>query len=230
MVLVETRYLLVDDHETFRIGMRQVIESRPTRRVVGEASSVRPALQFLGAAPVDVVVLDVSMPGASGLSLLRELRRQQRSERVLVVTMHPYAELAAEAFAAGAIGFALKSDSAEELVRAADSVEAGRRWVTSGLPLATIEAFLKAQTSSGGVGALSALSPREREVLDLLLRDYTHQAIARELCISPKTVDSHRSAIFRKLDVQSRFALLRFAFRNHIVGAVDRSAGPPEPE
>jgi two-component system, NarL family, response regulator NreC len=202
--------------------MRLVIESRRTGRVVGEAASVREAVRFLDGAEVEVVVLDVSMPGSSGLSLLHELRRRKRREKVLVVTMHAYAELAAEAFSAGATGFALKTDSADLLGQAIDSVAAGQRWVTPGLPLETIESFLTQRgAAGGGAGVFGALTVRERQVLELLVRDYSQDAIAAELCISPKTVDSHRAAIFRKLNVPSRFALLRFAFRHHLVYDLD---------
>ena len=212
------RFLLIDDHETFRMGMRQLVEAKPHRKVVAEAASVREGLRYLEGADADVVVLDVSMPGASGIVLLHELRRQKRVEKLLVVTMHAHAELAAEAFAAGATGFALKSDSADELRAALDSVEEGQRYVTARLPLATIETFLKQRArKSGALGALAALSAREREILDLLVSDFTQEQIAKELHISPKTVDTHRSAIFRKLQVSSRFALLRFAFRHHLV-------------
>jgi DNA-binding NarL/FixJ family response regulator len=212
------RFLLIDDHETFRLGMRQLIEADPQRKVVAEAGSVREGLRDLEAAAADVVVLDVSMPGGSGIVFLNELRRLKRLEKLLVVTMHAHAELAAEAFAAGATGFALKSDSADELRAAIDRVEEGQRYVTPHLPLATIEAFLKQRShKSGALGALAALSTREREILDLLVSDYTQEEIAQQLCISPKTVDTHRSAVFRKLQVRSRFALLRFAFRHHLV-------------
>jgi DNA-binding NarL/FixJ family response regulator len=218
---VPTRFLLVDDHETFRLGMRLVVEGRAGGCVVGEAASVRQALRFLDGAEVDVVVLDVSMPGANGMSLLHELKRRRRREKVVVVTMHAHAELAAEAFAAGAIGFALKTDSAVALGEAVDTVTAGQRWVTPTLPLATIEAFLQQRVTGAGGGIFASLSVRERQVLELLVRDYSQQAIGDELCISPKTVDSHRAAIFRKLDVPSRFALLRLAFRHHLVDALD---------
>jgi DNA-binding NarL/FixJ family response regulator len=220
--------LLIDDHEAFRLGMRQVIEGNPQRKVVGEAGSVREALRFLESTEIDVVILDVSMPGSSGIVFLHELRRLKRYEKMLVVTMHAHAELAAEAFAAGATGFALKSDSADELRQAIASVEEGQRYVTPRLPLATIESFLKQQAGrSGSLGAVAGLSTRERQILDLLVSDYTQEEIAKELCISPKTVDTHRSAVFRKLHVQSRFALLRFAFRHHLVYDL---AGVSEPE
>ena len=111
------------------------------------------------------------MPGSSGIVFLHELRRLERSERVLVVTMHAHAELAAEAFS-----------------------------VTPRLPLATIEDFLKQKPhQSGARGVLAALSARERQILDLLVCDYTQEQIAAELCIGPKTVVTDRSAVFRKL-------------------------------
>ena len=212
------RFFLVDDHETFRIGLRTVIEANAKYRVVAEAASVREASQRLDKTPFDVLVVDLSMPGSSGLALVREMRRRKRAEHILVLTMHVTPDVAAEAFAAGAIGFAGKADSARSLREAIDAVARGERYVTTSLPLEAIDEFLRSRPRSAtATGPLVALSAREREIFDLLARGYSQEEIGTELFISPKTVDTHQTRIFRKLQLHSRFELLRFAFRHQLV-------------
>ena len=225
-VVGTARFFLVDDHETFRLGLRSVIESNPANRVVAEASSVREAVRRLDETPFDVLVVDLTMPGANGLAMIREMRRQRRRERVLVVSMHASADVAAEAFAAGAAGFATKADSAQSLLEAVDAVARGDRYVAASLPLKTIDDFLRRRPrSSETLGPLAALSAREREIFELLTRGQSQVEIGQELSISAKTVDSHQTRIFRKLHVHSRFELLRFAFRHHLVSDVGIGEG-----
>lgn len=212
------RFFLVDDHETFRIGLRSVIESNAAYQVVAEAASVREALRRLDETPFDVLVVDLTMPGSNGLAMIREMRRLKRPERVLVLTMHVSADVAAEAFTAGALGFASKADSAQSLREAIDAVVRGERHVATSLPLKAIDEFLRRRPrSSDTLGPLAVLSPREREIFELLTRGYSQEQIGTELSISAKTVDTHQTRVFRKLHVHSRFELLRFAFRHHLV-------------
>jgi len=216
--VAQVRFLLVDDHETFRVGLRTVIEANAAYRVVAEASTVREALRRLDEEELDVVVLDLTMPGSSGLAMIREMRRQKRSERILVLTMHVTADVAAEAFAAGATGFASKADSAQSLQEAVGAVARGERYIAGSLPIKTIDDFLRRRPrSSDAPGPIGMLSAREREIFNLLTRGYSPAEIADELFISAKTVDTHQTRIFAKLRVHSRFELLRFAFRHHLV-------------
>ena len=211
-------FFLVDDHETFRVGLRTLIESNPAYRVVAEASSVREAMSQLDAIAFDVLIIDLTMPGSSGLALIRELRRKKRPEKVLVVTMHVTADVAAEAFAAGATGFASKADSAQSLREAIDAVARGERHVATSLSIKTIDEFLRRRPRrTETTGPLAVLSPREREIFDFLSRGYSQDDIAKELFISAKTVDTHQTRLFGKLNLHSRFELLRFAFRHHLV-------------
>jgi DNA-binding NarL/FixJ family response regulator len=210
--------LVVDDHEVFRDGLRTVLESRADFRVVGEASSVREATSLLDTLAFDLIVVDLTMPGAGGLSLLREMHRRGCQQRILVLTMHADADIAAEAFACGAAGFALKSGSRLELLAAIDCVMSGQRFVAPGLPRAQIDRFLQSQPSAfEASGALAVLSAREREVFDLLVRGYDNGAIAAELSIARRTVDTHRSHVFSKVGVHSIGELMRFGFRQQFV-------------
>ena len=212
------RIFIVDDHEIFRDGLRTIIESSGHARVVAEASTVREAYQLLETVEFDMLVVDISMPGVNGISLIRELRRRKNRQPILVLTMYSGAEMAVEAFAAGATGFALKSDSRVQILEAVSSVGRGERFVAESLPLETIEAFLaKRPRSTSASGPLELLTVREREVFDLLMRGYDNQAIAAELCVSLKTVDSHRTKTFSKLRVHSIGELLRFGFRHRLL-------------
>jgi DNA-binding NarL/FixJ family response regulator len=228
------RVMIVDDHEVYREGLRSIVEAHPSYQVVAQAATVREAYTLLDAPlELDLLIVDLSMPGSSGMALLRELRRRKRREPVLVLTMHAEADLAAEAFAAGAQGFALKSDRHAELLEAVELVASGKRYVAPTLPLQTIEAFLRSRRGTlVARGPLGVLSVREREIFGLLASGHSNNEIAAELCVSFKTVDTHRTHIFKKLGLHSIFELLRFAFRHHLVEigfADDEAVPPPEP-
>ena len=224
------KVLVVDDHEIFRDGLRTVIESRANASVVAEASSVREATALLDTLAFDLVILDLTMPGANGISLVREMRRRGCRQRVLVLTMHADADIVAEAFACGAAGFALKTDSRATLLAAIECVMSGERFVAASLPVEQIDRFLLSRPSAfDASGALAILSAREREIFDLLVRGYGNDAIAVELSIARRTVDTHRTHVFAKLGVHSISELVRFGFRQQFVreseGAVEAAPG-----
>ena len=219
--------MIVDDHEIFRDGLRTIIESRGDARIVAEAATVREAYALLDKVEFDLLVVDLSMPGVNGLSLIRELRRREHRQPILVLTMHSDADVAAEAFAAGASGFALKSDSRAQLLEAVGRVERGERFIAPSIPIEDVDRFFGGEPAAA-IGPLAALTVREREVCDLLLRGYGNDAIADELHVSLKTVDSHRTRIFKKLGFHSIGELLRFGFRNRLVA--NGVAGDEEPK
>jgi two-component system response regulator NreC len=222
------RVFIVDDHEIFRDGLRTVVESRKNATVVAEAATVREALARLPGVEFDLLIVDLTMPGMNGTALIREARRLGLRQRVLVLTLHADADIAADAFAAGADGFALKSDSRAVLLAAIDEVMRGQRFVAESVPRERIDRFLHAMTCSDAAGPFAVLSVREREIADFLMRGYGNVEIARELCISPKTVETHRTHVFSKLRVHSLAELLRFGYRQRPPGAGwpgDRSHG-----
>lgn len=206
--------LVLDDHEIFREGLRTVVESRNDARVVGEAGTVREAFALLQTLAFDLAIVDLTLPGMPGIALIRELRRRELSQRVLVLTMHADAADAADAFAAGADGFALKSDSRAALWAAIDHVMRGERFVTASLPPGIVEHFLSGSKGGEATGPMGVLSDREREIADMLIRGYDNRAIAQELCISPKTVETHRTHVFSKLRVHTLADLVRLGLRH----------------
>ena len=200
------RVFLVDDHELFRTALRMMLEAIPDVEVVGEAPSAREALHVLETCAPDVALIDITLPGSNGLALVRELRRMRVPAARLVLTMHSSADYVSEAFAAGAHGYALKDDSPSMLVDALRAVAGGGRYVSPRLP-DEVTATLR----SDGDGPAGRLSPREQELFDLLVRGYRNREIARQLFISVKTVETHRTHIFKKLGVHSLADLVRVA-------------------
>ena len=185
----------------------------PGAQVVGEADTAREAAILIEAQEADVVLLDIVLPGSNGLSALREIHRVRPSCRVLVLTALKEPEFATDALAAGADGYAIKTQSMEELVFAICQVAAGNRYVAPSVETAILE--------RGEAGrqprALATLSTREREIFDLVVSGYTNERMSRELFISIKTVETHRSRINRKLGVHSTAQLVRYAVLQRMV-------------
>jgi DNA-binding NarL/FixJ family response regulator len=159
------------------------------------------------------VLVDVSLPGSNGVALVRELKRSDRRRRVVVLTMHQHPDMVCDAFAAGADGYALKHQSREELLAAIFAVAAGDRYVAP----AVAEALPTGVDQARPRGALAALSAREREVFDLLVRGLGNGDVGKQLCISVKTVETHRARIMRKLDVHNIGDLIRLAARQGVL-------------
>jgi two-component system response regulator NreC len=196
------RIALVDDHVLFRDGLRALVSAAGDLLVVAEASDARTALLLLEAANPDVLVVDVTLPGSSGIALAREVLRLLPKCRVLVLTMHASEEYVIHALAAGATGYALKSQPAGEVIEAIRAVGHGRPYLAPTLPRPRRE---------DGDTRLDELSPREREIFDLLVQSHSNRSIAQHLFISVKTVETHRASINRKLGVHSTAEIVRFA-------------------
>jgi len=205
------RLMLVDDHNLFRDGLRMVLGRYDDLEVVAEAADARQALAAADASRPDVVVLDVSLPGMDGVQAARELQRRQPAARLLVVSMHEREEDVARALAAGVRGYAFKSQRSDEVVEAIRAVGRGEQYVPPTVSRFVLDELLRA----GAVGGpLAALSQREREVCHLLVRGLGNDAIAQQLCISVKTVETHRARILKKLRVHSIADLIRLAARH----------------
>jgi DNA-binding NarL/FixJ family response regulator len=199
------RILLLDDNEIARTGVRSILESRPDWEVVGEARAGREAAELVLRLKPDLVVID---PGRNpdGLQLVREIVSLSGSE-VLLLTSHASEDLLRSAFETGARGYLLKSDAGRHLVSAIEAIRRGTRY---GTPR---EIRFEARVTG------RRLSPREREIVQLLAQGMTNKEVASTLCISVKTAETHRSNIMRKLDLHSVSALVRYALRNHLIEA-----------
>ena len=206
-----TDVFLVDDHAVLRAGLRELLRREPDMRVIGEASSGREALDALEVASADVLVTDHSMPGMDGLELVRHLRGIQPELRVVVLTMHDELHLYREMNDAGVDGYILKKDTESDLAAAVRAAASGERYVSD-----TIRSALDRKDP---MDAAPLLTPREREITQLIVREMTNDEIADHLCISKYTVETHRKNIFRKTGADSLVGLINFAHKNGLVGS-----------
>jgi len=200
------RIVIADDHPIVRAGFRQLVAEDPQLRVVAEAGDTTELLAVLAAHEADVVLLDISMPGIAFLELVQRIRTTRPHARILVVSMHPEDQVAVRAIEAGADGYVMKTQSADELVGAIRKVHAGGKHV--GPALAERLAAELAARRDGR--ARRDLSAREREILMLLGSGKSLKEIGARLTLSPKTVSTYRSRILTKLALKTNADLVRY--------------------
>jgi DNA-binding NarL/FixJ family response regulator len=203
-----TRVLLVDDHPVVRHGIRQVLASSGAF-TIAEASSADEALTRLHTNPFDIVVLDITLPGRSGLELLHDVKQQWPAVPVLVLSMHPATQFARRALAAGASGYLTKDSAPAELARAIGEVRAGRRYLSPEMTddRATYPELLPHER----------LSDREYQVLRMLSSGRSVSQIASAMNVSVKTVSTYRARILKKMKLRTTTELIRYGIRNNLV-------------
>jgi DNA-binding NarL/FixJ family response regulator len=208
------RILLADDHPLVRTGVRRILEAQPGLTVAGEVSNGDAALDFLRAAPVDVLVLDLTMPGTDGFEVLRQVKATLPGTKVLVLTMHADAEYVARAVQDGADGYLLKDSAVQDLVAAIEAVQAGRAYYS---PPVQRELSELLRAHSAPPRPMDTLTEREREVVGLVAKGLSTREIATQLDISTRTVETHRANLMRKLNLKSVALLTQFAIREGLV-------------
>src|SRR4051812_40278531 len=201
------KIVLIDDHHLFRVGVRHILDTIPDCNVVGEASRARDAFALVDAERPDVVVLDVALPGMDGVVATRELRRRAPATRVLILTVHDQPRDVRDAFLAGAGGYALKSEEPAALVRALHAVMRDERYLAPALAARMSAHGAEPQPAD----VLAVLSEREKEIFRLAAECLMTREIARELCISRKTVDTHLYRIHHKLGLRTAAELVKLA-------------------
>jgi two-component system, NarL family, invasion response regulator UvrY len=207
-----TRVLLVDDHAVVRQGLKQVLADSLPDATFGDAASADEALRMVHTANWDIVVLDISLPGKSGIEALKELRAAHPRLPVLVLSMHPEEQFAVRALKAGAAGYVTKRTAARDVVAAVRKVLSGGRYVS-----ASLAERLAAQTQAGSVETPhETLSDREYQVFRLLAMGKTVKQIGKELDLSPQTVSTHRTHILEKMGLESNAELIQYAMHNQI--------------
>jgi len=200
------RLLIADDHPIVRAGLRRIAADHPGISVVGEAASAGEVLQLLVKTPSDVVLLDVSMPGPSFIEVLQQVRKEQPSVKVLVLSVHPEDQWAVRALRAGAAGYLTKDHSPEQLIEAIRKVYRGGKYVSDALA-----ERLATGLDAGSTMALhERLSDREYEVLRGLGTGLTVKIVAERLGLSPKTVSTYRMRILEKLQMGTNADLIRY--------------------
>lgn len=205
------RVLVVDDHAVVREGIRSVLESTPGFEVVGEAGDGAEAMVLAEQHEPDVVLLDVTMPGQSGLQVAGRLRQRLPPVRVLILSMHDRTEYVLEAVRAGASGYLLKDASPGEVRDAVRTVHRGEAYFAPAVAQKLSAALRGELEEEQRRGNLGLLTPREREVLVLVADGRTNKEIAGELGISRRTVETHRESLMRKLRIHTVAGLTRFA-------------------
>jgi len=221
--MTKIRVLIVDDHAIVRAGLRMLINPQPDMEVVGEAADGHEALCQARAANPDVLTLDLTMPGGGGLKILERLRQACPQTRVLVLTMHEDPSYLRAVLAAGGSGYVAKSAVDGELLAAIRSVAQGRTFVTMNLSDKETHQVLGDQpthTESPLRAPVKLLSSREQEVLKLLAQGYTNKEVGTQLCLSVKTIETHRARIADKLGLRSRADFTRYALEVGLLNPV----------
>jgi len=214
--MTEARILIADDHELLRKGLVSTLASVPGWSVVGEAANGRAAVEMALSLRPDVVVLDLGMPELNGLDAARQICAALPQTGVLMLTAHESEQVVREVLAVGARGYLLKSDAGRELVAAIQALLAQGTYFTSSIARLVLEGYLRA---NDGEAARPELSPREREIVQLLAEGRSNKEVAKELGITVKTAETHRTNIMRKMGFSSLADLVRYAVRNRIIEA-----------
>jgi len=207
------RVLVADDHAVVRRGLRQILSETEDILVEGEASTLDQVRALVSEKRYDVLILDVNMPGGTGIDLLAELRRENPKAKVLVLTVYSEQEYAVRAIRAGAAGFLSKESAPEKLIEAVRKLAAGGKYLSS--EVAERLASLVAGEASGAPH--ERLTDREFEVLKMLASGLSVSQIGQDLSLSVKTVSTHRARILKKMDMSSNSELMRYAMKNGIV-------------
>lgn len=212
-----TTIVLADDHNLVREGLKRLLADEKTFKLIGEAKDGVEAVEMVEELHPAILLLDLMLPRLHGLEVIRQVRKTSRC-RVIVVSMYSDEPYVAEAFRNGAMGYVLKDATGAELLRAIRSVEAGTRFISPSIADMALNVCLK---KGGGAAAdvYQTLTAREREVLQLAAEGRNATQIARDLFISPRTVETHRANVMKKLALRSQTDLVRFAIRKKIINA-----------
>lgn len=207
--------VIADDHPVVRSGLRQLFEGEEGLAVSGEAGDGHEAVSVTESQKPSVLLLDWMLPGLTGLDVLERITATCPKTKVLVFSMHAEESYVLAALRGGATGYALKSSGSDDLVEAIRTVAQGQRYLSPPLTERAIETYI--EKSSGEPDAYEKLTQREREVLQLTAEGRTNHDIAEELYISPRTVETHRANIMRKLHLRGQTELIRFALQRGII-------------
>ncbi len=208
------RILLADDHDLVRAGLRSLLQNFQGVQVVGEAADGQQALRLVESLKPDLVLMDISMPELNGLEATARIANEYPDVRVVILSMHANEEYARRALRAGALGYLLKRASTAELELAVRAVARGEPYLTPAISKHLLADFAR---ESRATSPLDQLSPRQREVLQLIAEGYSRKEIAEKLSISVKSFDTYRSEIMQQLGIGDNAGLVRFAIQSGLV-------------
>jgi DNA-binding NarL/FixJ family response regulator len=208
------RVLLAEDHALVRAGLRALLDTLPNIEVVGEAEHGGEALKLIAQLHPDVVLMDLSMPILNGIEATRRAMKLKPRPRILVLSMHDETEYVREALTAGASGYLLKNARCGELELALAAVIRGEVWISPAIARTIVDDLARS-----GSAQHEELTPRQREILQLVAEGHTTKQIARRLHIGVKTVDAHRAQLMERLDIHNVAGLVRYAIRTGVISA-----------
>ena len=206
------RILLVDDHQILRDGLRLLIEQHDDMQVVGEAEDGLSAIRLAGKLTPDVILMDITLPAVNGIDATQEILKSHPNLRIIALSMHSDRRMVARILSVGAVGYLLKESAFEELIQAIRTVVKGGTYLSPTIAQTVVEEMKRAGAIVGDT-AFTLLSQREREVLQLLAEGQPTKQIAAKLCVSTKTVETHRRQIMEKLQLFSLADLTKYAVR-----------------
>ena len=208
--------MIVDDHLLIRAGMKLLLRNTPAYTVTAEAESGEEALRLLAEQPIDLVIMDISMPGMGGLACIREIRAHYPAVKILVLSMHEDEEYIYKAMQYGAMGYLPKTSADDELFDALEALAEGRRYLSPNAQQSLMDIMFR-PAEEAEEDPRSLLTAREKEIFDELIRGYTITEIAERLHLSVKTVDTHKSHIYAKLNCRRRSELVSLALQHGLL-------------
>ncbi|CAM2152252.1 two-component system, NarL family, invasion response regulator UvrY [Pararobbsia alpina] len=211
------KVLIADDHVLVREGLRHCLESAGDIEIAGEADDAPSTLTLVRTTPARVLVLDLSMPGRSGIDLVHQIHTEFPTLRILVLTMHAEQQYAVRAFKAGASGYVTKESASKELIAAVNKVASGGVYVS----LTMAERFAQSLNEPADALPHQRLSDREYDVFRRIVSGQTISEIAQSLCVSSKTVSTYKTRVLEKMNAPHEAALVRYAMRHKLFGDVD---------
>ena len=211
------KILIAEDHTILREALRMLLSSNPNLVVVGEAKDGLEAIGAADAVKPDLILMDLSMPRLDGISAIAEIKKQDPSTKILVLTVHNAEEHILKALKAGADGYILKDANSRELMLAIETLLSGKSYLRPNISKKIKEGCLQGKNGVTAPTSLDALTNRERETLRMIVKGYTNKEMADFLHISIKTVESHRTNLMRKLGVHDASSLIAFAIKNGLI-------------
>jgi DNA-binding NarL/FixJ family response regulator len=213
------RVILADDHQLVRAGLRALLQSFPDVEVLAECGDGHEALALVDRMQPDVLLLDVTLPGLNGLEVALRVPKASAHTRVLILSMHAGAEYVGQALRAGVAGYLIKDSAVDELRVALDAIRVGRKYLSPAISQTVLSGYLRTGDSPPERAQLDVLTPRQREVLQLIAEGHGTREIAGRLHLSVKTVETHRSQLMERLAIHDVPGLVRFAIRVGLVSA-----------
>lgn len=213
------KVMVADDHAVVRNGVRQLLLNHPAMEVVGEASDGKDVVRKAKQTRPDVILLDIGMPGLNGLEAVPLLKEVAPKSKVVIFSMYDKDAYVHQAFASGAVGYVLKTDSGDDIIGAIQQAAIGHYFLSAKLNTAVIQRYLSPKSGEDhGVTSYDSLSEREQQIFRLVVEGHATKEIAQMLFLSPRTVEKHRSNIVKKLNIHDPMALVRYAVK---IGVVD---------